>query len=54
MNSTNSGFMLQTMLFLVNYNTTNVLDTIYDEKIDPPQDSTVKCYGIYGCFSTDG
>lgn len=55
MNATATGFMLQTMLFMVNYNNSNILDTIYDEKIAQPQDSSeVRCYGVYGCFGVDG
>lgn len=47
--------MLQTMLFLVNYNTTNILDTTNNERIVPPQDSgAIRCYGVYGCFGVDG
>lgn len=54
MNATN-GFILQTMLFMVNYNQTNLLDSIYNEEILQPQDSSeVRCFGVYGCFGVDG
>lgn len=53
-NST-GGFMLQTMLYLVNHNATTLMNTIYNEKFEPlgnPEEE--RCFGVYGCFSVLG
>lgn len=54
LNST-SGFMLSTMLYLVNHNSTSLMDTIYNEKVDLSSDpNEVRCFGVYGCYSVTG
>lgn len=53
-NST-GGFMLQTMLYLVNHNSSNLMHTVYNEKFEPLEDpNEVRCFGAYGCFSVLG
>lgn len=50
-----SGFMLQTMLYLVNHNATTLMNTIYNERVEPLQDPhDTKCFGVYGCFPVTG
>lgn len=54
MDANSSGFMLQTMLYLVNHNS-SVMNTIYNEKVEPLKDPHItRCYGSYGCFPVTG
>lgn len=55
-NST-GGFILQTMLYLVNHNASNLnaTDAIYNERFELPFDANeTRCYGAYGCFDVMG
>lgn len=54
MSANASGFMIQTMLYLVNHNVTTLTD-IYAEKVEPLADPyDVRCFGVYGCFPVIG
>lgn len=54
-NNASSGFMLQTMLYLVNHNTSALMNTVFNEKFEPiTQQNETRCFGVYGCFETDG
>jgi hypothetical protein len=51
MNANATGFMLQTMFFLVNHNATNLMQTVFTDSTPEPIDpNETKCYGAYGCF----
>jgi len=46
-----TGFMLQTMFFLVNHNATDFMDTVFNEVTPQPVDpNETRCFGSYGCF----
>ncbi|XP_070507866.1 pancreatic lipase-related protein 2-like [Chironomus tepperi] len=46
-----TGFMLQTMFFLVNHNATDLMDTVFNEVTPHPIDpNETRCFGSYGCF----
>jgi hypothetical protein len=46
--------MLQTMLYLVNHNATTLMNSIYNERVEPFQPNDTRCFGVYGCFPVTG
>ena len=51
MSSNATGFMLQTMLFMVNHSSTDFMHTVFNETLPHPIDpNEEKCFGAYGCF----
>lgn len=55
MDANSTGFMLQTMFYLINHNASTLMDTIYNERFEPAVGANdTRCYGVYGCFNTTG
>lgn len=51
MNPNATGFMLQTMLFMVNHTSDNLMEHVFNDTIPHPLDpNEEKCFGAYGCF----
>lgn len=49
-----TGFMLQTMFFLVNHNATDFMNIVFNETAPQKNDpNEVRCFGSYGCFRID-
>lgn len=53
--NSSSGFMLQTMLYLVNHNASTLVNSVYNERFEPAANvNETRCFGVYGCFEVDG